>query len=426
LSSLADRIRGVLGGTPAVASPAPSAPEAGAQTPSDLSPLAGSWQGSCFVVDREWGPSASHGRERIGAVAEMLHAGVESASLFAGAAVARMPLLFFDLETTGLSGGAGTHAFLVGCGWFDAAKFITRQYVLTRFADERPMLETVAGEIGRAGALVSFNGRSFDAPVLETRFLFHRLTWAADRLPHLDVLHPARQFWKRDECSLLALEQQVIGHRRTGDVPGIEIPARYFQFVRTGNAKPLAPVLQHNRLDLLSLALLTARLLDLGRRGPGAARNAREALALGRVYARTGSDDRACEAFERALALCRAPACAFDAVKIDALRGLAHASRRLRRFDDAARHWRALLDTRGCPEPVAAEATEALAIHAEHRLKDLESAHQFASATLTRSLTSRHTQAVHWRLSRLERKLAGRPAAPAFDFAQDNSHDTAP
>jgi uncharacterized protein YprB with RNaseH-like and TPR domain len=360
-------------------------------------------------VEREWQPSASHGRHQVGELAARLGAAVDCAApLFTRGARAAVPLVFFDLETTGLNGGAGTHAFLVGCGWFDDERFVTRQFVMTRYADERPMLQSVSEELERAGALVTFNGKSFDAPLLETRYLFHRLRWAAGEVPHLDVLHPARQFWKRDDCSLVALEQQLIGHRRTGDVPGFEIPARFFQFVRSGNARPLAPVLQHNRLDLLSLAALTARLLDLARRGPGAARDTREALALGRIYARAGDDELACEGFRRAIALCGAPSTAFDAGKLEALRALALACRRLRRFDEAARHWEALFAVRGCPELLAAEASEALAIHHEHRLRDLETARSFALRTLETVAGGKRasrSEAVRHRLGRLDRKI---------------------
>lgn len=416
MSALSDRIRGIVGSTggshPSPGSGYPESrpaegpgPHAGSRAALDRV-LGGSWREACYVVEREWAPSAPHGRDRIGELSSRLHAAIDDAPLFAGGSSARLPLLFFDLETTGLSGGAGTHAFLVGCGWFDDSRFVTRQFVMTRYADERPMLETVARELERAGALVSFNGKSFDAPLLETRYLFHRLDWIGADLPHIDVLHPARQFWKRDECSLVALERQLIGHRRVGDVPGFEIPARYFQFVRSGDAAPLEGVLRHNRLDLLSLAALTARLLDLARRGPGAASDAREALALGRVYARSGADDRASDAYRRALALCRAPAAAFDGLKIDALKALALACRRLRRHEESARCWEDLLKVRGCPEPIACEAREALAIHAEHRLKDPEIAHRFAAATLIPGLTGRRTDAVRWRLSRLEKKIA--------------------
>jgi uncharacterized protein YprB with RNaseH-like and TPR domain len=411
LSSLADRIRGVVSGRgtnhhpPITDRPQPPTPNP--QSP-DLSALRGNWREGCFVVDREWAPGASHGRERIGDAASRLEGALGEASMFTGGSAPRPPFLFFDLETTGLNGGAGTHVFLIGCGWFDGDRFVTRQFVMTRFTDEPAMLAAVANAFGRAGALVSFNGKSFDAPVLETRYLFHRLAWIAEGTPHIDVLHPARQFWKRDDCSLVALEKQLVGHRRVGDVPGFEIPARYFQYVRSGNAGPLAAVLEHNRLDLLSLAVLTARLLHLARTGPDGARDAREAIALGRVYGREGHDVRAYEAFAHAAAMSRAPATAFDAARIDALRGLALTCRRMRRFDEAARHWQALLDIRGCPASVAGEAAEALAIHHEHRVRDLELARTFALRNLeTIEGEGRvgRTQAGKHRLGRIEWKL---------------------
>src|SRR4029077_12066408 len=106
---------------------------------------------------------------------------------------ARLPFVFFDLETTGLSGGAGTLAFLVGCGWVDAAgALVPVQYVLARAGDERPMLQALAGQFATAGALVSFNGKSFDAPLLESRFLFHRLHWQGVWAPHPRHLHARR------------------------------------------------------------------------------------------------------------------------------------------------------------------------------------------------------------------------------------------
>ncbi len=120
------------------------------------------------------------------------------AVLFAAGAP-RVPFVFFDLETTGLSGGAGTLAFLVGCAWFEPdGGFRTRQFLLTRYADERSLLESVAAEFARAGALVSFNGKSFDAPLLETRYLFHRLPWAGAGMPHVDVLHPGASVLEGD------------------------------------------------------------------------------------------------------------------------------------------------------------------------------------------------------------------------------------
>jgi uncharacterized protein YprB with RNaseH-like and TPR domain len=397
----------------------------------------------------------AYGDARVGDFAARLEEAAADAPIVAGGAPAQPPFVYVDLETTGLSGGAGTHAFLVGCGWFDDdGGFVTRQFVMTRYRDERALLATVAGELSRAGALVSYNGKSFDAPVLETRYMFHRLEWAAGRLPHLDVLHPARRFWGdasagpatarlqraradagapreiRDgmsSCSLVALERQVLGARRIGDVPGFEIPARYFQFVRSGDARPLAAVLEHNRLDLLSLAGLTARLLHLVHAGAEAARDAQEALALGSVYGRAGLDRRARDAYELAasgdvsarsaasiacnaasIAAMKENAASMAAIKVDALRALAIMSRRVRRYDEAAACWRRLLDLGGGPPRVVREASEALAIHHEHRVRDLGAARTFALRSLEHGRHPAWADAVRHRLARIERKMERR------------------
>ena len=404
MSELSDRLRGII--RPPVASGFSRAepdvvPRA---NPSDLENLLeGRWYGHCFIVERRMAPSAKYGRATIGDLAEKLSASAHEAPLVCGGASARPPFVFFDLETTGLSGGAGTQAFLVGCGWFEEdGAFTTRQYLLARYSDERAMLAAVADELMRAGALVSFNGKSFDAPVLETRYLFHRLEWIASQQPHIDVLHPARRFWKEDDCSLIALEQQILGAWRGDDVPGYEIPERYFHFVRSGDATPLAAVLEHNRRDLMSLAGLTSRLLEIVRGGPDYAENAREALALGHVYARAHADERALSSFERAVTLAATSRSnRASLLTEDALHALALAYRRVRRFDDAAKCWTALIES-GCSASVEREAIEALAIHHEHRRRDLDSARLFALQNVARARRgARH------RLERIERKLAG-------------------
>jgi hypothetical protein len=200
------------------------------------------------------------------------------------------------------------------------------------------------------------------------------------------------------------LERHVLGVRRAGDVPGAEIPERYFQFVRSGDARPLAPVLEHNRLDLLSLAGLTARLLDLVRNGPAAARHAREALALGHLYARGGLDGRARAAYGQAIA---AGTLAQGGV-VEALRALARLAGRTRHYDDAAACWQALLEVEASPAQVAREASTALAIYHEHRARDLRAARAFALRSLDGSDLAGGTawnQAVRHRLARIEKKM---------------------
>lgn len=437
LGNLTDRLRGIV--KPArellpravAVDPAPDDGSAGPSSAGLLdAALGGEWHhdgaSRCYIVERREAPDAYHGRVQIGVIADAVARAAADAPLLANGAPARAPFVFFDLETTGLSGGAGTYAFLVGCAWFDdGGAFVTRQHVLVRAADEPPMLERVARCFETAGALVSFNGRSFDAPLLETRFLYHRLPWTAGRLPHVDVLHPARRFWRSESrdgevssCSLGALERTLLAAQREDDVPGFEVPARYFQFIRSGDARPLAGVLTHNRLDLLSLAGLTARLLRMVNQGPDACEDEREALALGKVFERAGLGARAEESFELALAMAARHGGQRDSasVRVEALRALAHGARRGRRFEEAARRWRQVLDLPECPRAVKHEAAEALAIHHEHRVRDLSSARGFALRTLELGLTTARSQAVRHRLDRLDRKLSARtnPAQSLF------------
>ncbi len=210
-------------------------------------------------------------------------------------------------------------------------------------------------------------------------------------------------------CRLTTLEETLCGHRREGDVPGFEIPSRYFHYVRTGDARPLAGVFEHNRLDLLALALITAQASQLLDEGPAAARTAREAVGLGRLYERAGMPDQACPCYVRADEL---PG---DVpTKADALRAYAVLSRRARRYEDAAGAWRRILDLRRCPPAIAREATEALAVHHEHRVRNLREARRFALQSLQFNVSLTRQQAVQHRLTRLTRKLGEPLAAPLF------------
>lgn len=323
--------------------------------------------------------------------------------------------LFFDLETTGLNGGAGTVAFLVGCAWFDCGALQVRQFVLTSLAAERALLEALRQQIDAAPFVASYNGRTFDAPLMDVRWAFHRLPSPFEAKPHFDMLPPARRLWKhrgerpggalqqfgeRSGCSLMAFERQLLRFKRVDDVPGFEIPSRYFQFLRTGDAAPLESVLEHNRLDLVSLAVLTARAARIVRGGHGACADAPELLALGRLYEQNGriGDARLC--YERA-------ADAGDrATRADALSRLAISLRKEKRYEDAAAIWRRIVEkiNPGRILPLERLAIEALAVHHEHREKDLELARRFAAALNDEN----GDEGIRRRLSRLERKMSER------------------
>lgn len=170
---------------------------------------------------------------------------------------------FFDTETTGLSGGVGTSIFLLALGRRLPVGFLLRQYVLPDPALEDPFLEAVAEDLGGCQSLVSYNGRSFDAPLVEGRLLLSRRPTTCLERPHLDLLHPARRVYKArlGACNLQNVEAMVLGRDRDDDIPGYMIPEMYFSYLRTGDARPLRPVIAHNRQDVVSLSLLLDRLM---------------------------------------------------------------------------------------------------------------------------------------------------------------------
>lgn len=167
--------------------------------------------------------------------------------------------LFLDTETTGLSGGTGTVAFLVGLAWREGNGLALAQYFLCDFDREQALLWAVGQCISQAGVLVSYNGRSFDWPLLQTRLVLRRAVWPSP--PHLDLLTLARRIFRPrlPDCALQTIEQSVLDLHRADDLPGSLIPSRYFAWLRQGDSRVLDPVFVHNQQDVLSMALLLAR-----------------------------------------------------------------------------------------------------------------------------------------------------------------------
>ena len=375
--------------------------------------------GAVIVVDREYRADMLHGRTPIGEIVSTIGEGEEAMQLMAKAwpsanGIAGR-LLFLDLETTGLFGGAGTQAFLIGCATIDGTSIRVRQFLLPGFEHERALLNAMQEWAKSHGALCTYNGRTFDVPLIETRFMFHRVACPLDGVPHLDMLHPARRMWRQrplamgtpdpddSSCSLSVLEKQIAGLHRVGDVPGYEIPSRFFKFVRTGNARPLEAVMEHNRLDLLSLVAVLARAIVLITRGPSSATTAQEAYGLARVYERGGAYENAEASLLRTIEFAKRVG-GEPEVHAEALRRLAWIRRRDRRPHDAAEAWNELAVLPRCAAALRREAKEALAIHHEHRLKDLQAARQHALDLLAEGLAN--PARVRHRLDRLERKLA--------------------
>ena len=223
--------------------------------------------GGCFVVDHIYPLNHKHGTNQL---EELTKLPVEAAAQFCQderlAGLAYRDFLFLDTETTGLS-GAGTLAFMVGVAFFEEEAFIVRQYFLRDHGDEAPMLTLLAELLADRPAVITFNGRSFDLPLLDTRYMMNRLDDLAGDLrerPHIDLLPPARRLWRSRlvSCSLSSLEESLLGiHRSHEDVPGWLIPGLYMDYLRSGDARELVRVFYHNRIDMLSMVTLAHRII---------------------------------------------------------------------------------------------------------------------------------------------------------------------
>ncbi len=172
-------------------------------------------------------------------------------------------ILFIDTETTGLMGGTGTVSFLIGIGYFENQDFIVEQYLMRDYDEETPMLIDIKDKLTNHDIVVSFNGKSFDLPLIKTRLILNRLKRPDFKL-HVDLLHSARRLWSfLDSCSLNSLEENILDFERMDDIPGHLIPGLYFEFLQNKDLKQLVPILEHNRYDILSLVTLFSHLKEI-------------------------------------------------------------------------------------------------------------------------------------------------------------------
>ena len=174
-------------------------------------------------------------------------------------------ILYLDTETTGFAGGAGTVAFLVGLGYLTDDGFVVEQYLMRDYPEEPFLLEKVADMLSRFDVICTFNGRSFDVPLLRDRFIMQRMNTAVLDKPHIDLLHMSRRLWKLrlQRCNLGHLEEAILGFPREHDLPGSEVPQRYFDYLKTGEFSLLSDVLTHNAQDIASLCTLLSHMAYL-------------------------------------------------------------------------------------------------------------------------------------------------------------------
>lgn len=320
--------------------------------------VAGAWRevpsGLCFVAERAYPLDHVHGGV---ALCDMLAVDGATLDLLGGSpSVGRFEprrTAFLDIETTGLAGGTGTYAFLIGVGFFADGCFRIEQFFLQDPAGERAQLEALALRLATFETIVTFNGKCFDWPLIETRYGAARMPIPLVAPHHLDMLYPARRLFRRRlaSCGLGSLELAVLGlPERVGDVPGWLIPTIYFDYLRRRDGRALGPVFEHNRRDILSMLALTIRL----------ARHAaephdywfddsRDTFSLGCLLERAGRVADAIGCFERALLQAENARRrgARESTLVDhseAHARLAAAYKRVRATDRAVAIWQSLID----------------------------------------------------------------------------------
>jgi len=318
---------------------------------------------------------------------------------------------FLDTETTGLAGGTGTYAFLAGVGSIEPAGFRLRQFFMRDYGEEPSMLYRLAEYLERFDVLITYNGKAYDQPLLETRFRMAR-GFAAEgalarppfgRMEHLDLLFGARRLWKLrlESCRLVDLENRILGVEREGDLPGELIPYCYFEFIRTQRAFRLVPIFHHNATDILSLACLTA-IVPFAFRSPGDAplRHGADLIGLARWLVQAERHAEALALFRRAVDM-GLP----DHLLFPTLWEIAATEKRLGQADRALA---VIADLAASPNAYRVRALEALAKHYEHRERNYAMALEMTRSALALSDTPEFRRREQRLKERMDRPRARR------------------
>ena len=309
---------------------------------------------------------------------------------------------FLDTETTGLAGGSGTYAFLIGVGHITPQGFRVRQFFMRELVEEASLLHRLTEHLAQFDTLVTYNGKTYDQPLLETRYRMARSKPPFSSLGHLDLLCSARRLWKLrfDSCRLVDLENQILGVEREGDLPGEMIPYVYFDYLRTKEAFRIVPILHHNSVDILTLACLTA-IVPWAFRSPEDAplSHAAEMVGLGRWLSKVDQQDKALVLFRRAI-----DKGLRDELLFRTLWDVARIEKKLGREDAAVATYTELAE---CRNAFRLPALEELAKFYEHKERNYAMALEFTLSALSYA----DSEPLQRRRERLEKRLAKKASA---------------
>lgn len=389
-------------GAPPPLPPAPAAPDLGDE-PQPLERLLPGLRleetddGACYVLDQVYPLGYWHGADKVGDLLGLAPAGAAAICRDERLAFLTFPdFLFLDTETTGLA-GAGTLAFMVGVAFFEGEALVVRQFFLRDHGDEPAMLLLLGQLLATRPGLITFNGRSFDLPLLDGRCLMNRSPLNLLQNPHFDLLPPARRLWRArfGSCALGALEKSLLGVGRTQeDIPGWLIPGLYAQFLQTGDGREMSRVFYHNRLDILSMVTLAARVLRLFTR-PEPADHPIDLFSLGKWQMALGLPEA-----EQTLRRAIQPELPSDIYQ-QALFQMAHLLLGSGRRAEAVQVWQQIAVTTF--EDVTAHIE--LAKHYEWHEPNLPQAITWTKQALTLTRDPQRQKELEHRLARLQRKL---------------------
>jgi uncharacterized protein YprB with RNaseH-like and TPR domain len=357
--------------------------------------------GEHFETEKLWDNHRRHGSVYISDLAELPEDLLDGLSDGAIAKTHATRWAFLDTETTGLMGGTGTYAFLIGVGSVDAEGFRLRQFFMRDYGEEASLLHRLGEYLAQFDVLITYNGKSYDQPLLETRFRMSRARHPFDRMQHLDLLYGARRLWKLrlDSCRLVDLESRILGFERVGDLPGEMIPYVYFEFLRSQRAFRVVPIFHHNAIDILTLACLTA-IVPLAFRNPetAALRHGADYIGLARWLEQAERCEEALKLYRRAVEL-GLP----DDLLFRTLWDIAGIERRQGRHDAAVA---VVVELAGSRNPYRVKALEQLAKHYEHREKN----YAMALDMTVQALSIEDTPEIRRREQRLKARME-RPRA---------------
>lgn len=309
--------------------------------------------------------------------------------------------LFLDTETTGLSGGAGTVAFLIGLGFFDDDSYVQQQYFIRDYDEEAAMLTAVNVQLASRKGLVTFNGKGFDWNLLLSRFACNRIKPAMKYPLHMDLLFPSRRIWKMklESCRLVSLEENILGEYRVDDIPGALIPYAYFRYLETRDASEMVKVIAHNAEDIISMVSLLS-VISSKLESPYSNADGDELFGLGKIFENSGEYEMVVKCFE---------ACAgseHSKAREAAVRKLSGLYKRMGDYTRAVEHWETLLKEKNL---VNVFPLVELAKYYEHKEKNAEKALEMVEKAIritlqTGLLESNQMYELKKRQQRLRRK----------------------